>query len=275
MSIQNFLSNEYNKIYTGLVDLSRNAQKYSLHLPTKLNAMESIYLGKTPGYSEIERKQIKYFREAFSYKFHLTTLHLEQLWSLEHHSGRPTELYEVLSNIFDNHQFIEDNLSLLAFSIEGFIIQGSAFLDFYMLYICSLFRISGTDRLTSRKFLNKLKSVENESFVGKAENVGNYFSKQVFGGCNSNSLITDNWGELLKNLRNSLVHRDQLFPDFLNNESLLQKVIGGWPEGETELTCSRFCQDVHNVMFYLVTDLAEVVYGLEYKPGPYKPGMWK
>ena len=135
MDVQNILSNEYSKIFLGLIDLSRAVRDYATHLPIKLQAMEEIYLQKTSEYSETECKQIIYFREAFVYKFHLANLHLEQLWALAHIGNQPSLLREVLKNIFDVHQFREDNLLLPSFAIEGFIIQGTAFLDFYMLYM--------------------------------------------------------------------------------------------------------------------------------------------
>jgi len=275
MNIQNFFSDEYNKIYVGLVDLSRSVRDYATHLPIKLQAMEEIYLQRNNGYSEIERKRIIYFREAFSYKFHLANLHLEQLWSLSHIGSQPALLKDILSNIYDSHQFTHDDLLLPSFAIEGFIIQGTAFLDFYMLYMCSIFRISETNYLSGKKFVKALDQIEDELFLTKAEHVKNYFAEKVFSDISTGALLTNNWGELLKNLRNSLVHRDMLYPDFQNDIPLLTKIIGEWSEREAELTCSRFCQDVQNIMFYLLTELAAVVYGLEYKSGPYKPGMWQ
>ena len=40
--------------------------------------MEEVYLYKNTEYSEIERKQIIYLREAFSYKFGANTLFLRK-----------------------------------------------------------------------------------------------------------------------------------------------------------------------------------------------------
>ena len=273
MDKQDVLSNEYSKIFIGLVDLTRAVRGYATHLPIKLQAMETIYLQKTPEYTEDERKKIVYFREAFAYKFHQANLHLEQLWSLTHIGNQFPLLREVLINIYDAHHVVEDSLLLPSFVIEGFIIQGTAFLDFYMLYMCSIFQISETNYLSGRKFLKALEQVEEPHKV-RAEEVHDYFAEKVFGQSNTGAILTDNWGELLKNLRNSLVHRDMLSPDFQNGVSLLTMVMGEWPERLMDLSCSRFCQDIQNVMFYMITKLAAVIYGLEYKPGPYRPDMW-
>mgnify|MGYP000870219539 CR=1 FL=1 len=273
MDKQSIFSNEYSKIFIGLTDLTRAVREYATHLPIKLEAMEKIYLQKTSGYSEVEQKKIVYFREASAYKFHLANLHLEQLWSLMHVGNQSPLLKDVLRNIYDTHQFAEDSILLPSFAIEGFIIQGTAFLDFYMLYMCSIFQISETNYLSGRKFLKALQQVE-QPHKARSEQVYDYFAEKVFGESNTGAILTDNWGGLLKSLRNSLVHRDTLFPDFQNENSLLIKVVGEWPEKLMNLSCSRFSQDIQNVMFYLMTELAAIVYDLEYKPGPYRLDMW-
>jgi hypothetical protein len=274
MDMNNILSNEYNKIFAGLIDLSRAGRDYATSLPQKLQAMEGIYLQNYPMYTDVERKQINYFREAFVYKFYLANLHLDQLWSLSHLGKHPSTLKEVLSNIYDFHQFGDDNLLLPSFVIEGFVVQGTAFLDFYMLYMCYIFRINETNYLSGKKFIKALEQIVEEPYKSRAEQVKLYFEENVFGDSESRALLTNNWGELLKALRNSIVHRDTLHPDFQNDVMLLEKIIGKWPEKEIDLTYSRFCQDVQNVMFYQITHLAAIVYGLEWKPGPYKTGMW-
>lgn len=273
MNEKSVLSNEYNKIFIGLADLSRAVRGHASPLPVKLQAMEEKYLQNTSEYTEIEREKIRYFREAFSYKFYLSSMHLEQLWSLIHIGKEAPLLKQVLINIYDAHRFNEDKTLLHSFTIEGFIIQGTAFLDFYMLYLCSIFKINETDRLSGRKFIKSLKNVEG-THKARAEQVHKYFSENVFSDSTSGAILSDRWGELIKKLRNSLVHRDELSPDFENEVLLLNRIIGEWPEELMDLTCSRFCQDVQNVMFYMMTHLAAVVYGLEYKPGPYRPDMW-
>lgn len=263
--------NEYNKTFEGLVDLSRVVRFYATAPPQKLHAMEEVYLQSNQIYTDIERKKIKYFREAFTYKFHLAALHLEEIWSLTHIGDSSPKLNDVLRNIFDLHEFTGDDILLHSFAFEGLILQSTAFLDFYMLYICAIFQISKTNRLNADKFIKSLEEVTEDTHKGKAMQVKSYFEENVFGDGTDQS---NNWGKLLRELRNSIVHRDALFPDFENDEMLLEKIIRKWPEKEFELTCSSFCQDVQNAMFYQITKLAAIVYGLEWKPGPYKKNMW-
>ncbi len=271
---EQFLINEYGKIFLGLTDLSRTVRGYSMALPMKLQAMEKIYLQENKIYTDFEKKRINYFREAFTYKFFLASLHLEELWSLSHLGDSPPGLKDILINIYDTHEFSNDNSLLPSFVIEGFIIQGTAFLDFYMLYMCTIFKINDTNRLSGKKFISALEKIEDEPYKTRAEEVRAYFKSKVFGSTKDGLPIADNWGGLLKSLRNSLVHRDELHPDFQNDVSLLEKIIGSWPEKDVDMTFSYFCQNVQNVMFHLLKELAEAVYGVEYKSGLYKPSMW-
>ena len=117
--MKDILINEYSKISSGLIDLSRAVRNYATALPEKLNAMEAIYLSNNPIYSDTEIRRMKYFREAFSYKFQLSTLYLEELWSLTHIGDYQITLKDVLGNIFDTHQFVNDGLLLPSFVFEG------------------------------------------------------------------------------------------------------------------------------------------------------------
>lgn len=261
--MKNMLSDEYNKIFAGLIDLSRAVSGYATPLPEKLQVMEEVYLQRNPMYTDVERMKIKYFGKAFAYKFHLANLHLEQLWSLTHLENHHRMLKDVLSNIYEFHQVVDDNLLLPSFAIEGFIIQGTAFLDFYMLYLCSVFKINETSYLSGKKFVKALEQVAEEPNKSRAKRVKLYFEKNVFGDSKNETLLANNWGELLKELRNSIVHRDTHSPDFQNETTLLEKIIGKWPEKEINLTYSRFCQDIQNVMFYQITELAATVFGQE------------
>lgn len=50
--------------------------------------------------------------------------------------------------------------------------------------------------------------------------------------------------------------------------------MADWPPELKDIENARFCQDVQNEMFAMITELASVLYGLEWKPGPYQPDMW-
>jgi len=273
MESKEFLIDYYKPIYSGLVALAEDVEKYALLLPEKLQHMEKIYLQSNNDYSDTEQKRIRYYREAFSYKFYLAELHTEQLWSLNYSLKTPPLLQNVLENLFDNHKCSDVQIILPCLCFEGFIIQSAAFLDFYMLFLCSIFKIEETKRLSGFKFKKALRCVNKKTNDERAKVVEDYFSDKIHSGNIDIKLFTKYWGDSLKVLRDSLVHRDSRHPDFCNDTSLLQD-IGSWPEKEKNLPVARFCQDIGNDMIYMVNELVKTVYGLEYKPGPYKEGMF-
>lgn len=266
---------EQARIAVGLQSLLQTTQSYSKTLPEKLNAMESIYLQHNPTmYNTIEKKRLQYFREAFTYKFYIATMHLEQLWALTHSRESDISLEQILSNILDDHQTSNAELLLYSFAFEGFIVEGNSFLDFYMLYLCFIFQFKRTERLSGKKFLAALQGVQEPSLQIQAVKVKTYFEQNVFGEGNKQVFLVNNWGQLLRDLRNSLLHRDCLMPSFDYEETLLGKLLVKWPVGLWETSTSRFCQDLQNVMFAMVTELASVVYSLEWKPGPLMADLW-
>ena len=273
--MNNIIFNEYNKIEEGLKDLLRVVRGYSDNYSPKLRDMEDAYLKANPQlYNDTEKEKIKYFREAFSYKFYLATMHLEQIWALSHIRKTDYPLNKILENIFDLHRTTENDILLLPSAIEGFIVQGNAFLDFYLLYLCHIFKIKNTNYMSGQKLLGALDEVRNERFDDRAKVIAQYFRENVFGAGKEKTYLTDNWGELLRGLRNSILHRDMLAPSFEKQVKLSTQLMSDWRKSLEDISCSRFCQDVQNDMFDLVTTVAALVYQVEWKPGPYRPNLW-
>lgn len=273
--MNNVFFNEYSKTEEGLKDLLRVVRGYSDTYSPKLRDMETAYLKANPSlYNDTEKEQLKYFREAFSYKFYLSTMHLEEIWSLTHIRNTDYTLSQILENVFDLHQTADDDVLLFSFALEGFIVQGNAFLDLYLLYLCHIFKISDTNHMSGWKLLKALDVVEDERFANRAKEIAQYFRENVFGTGKEKAFLTDNWGELLKKLRHSILHRDMLAPSFEKQTTLLEQITGDWHKSIEGVSCSRFCQDAQNDMFDLVTTIAALVYEVEWKPGPYKPNLW-
>ena len=184
-------------------------------------------------------------------------------------------LKDVLSNVFDSLQIDEDSLLLPSFAMEGFIIQGSTFLDFYFQYICALYktRIPGGRMPFDQRIYKALSEVETP-FTKKAQSVSIYCKKNIFNNEDKGNLIQGNWGGLIKLIRNQMVHRDSNRQNYQIGKETLEKIFSRLPNNENAIPLPRFCQDLNNGMYYLITSLSQTIYGLEWKPGPYKTGMW-
>ena len=239
---------EYSDVFSGLKNLAGVVRGYGASLPNKLEAMERVYLKQMQVYEAGELKKIRYFREAYCYKFHLANLHLEELWSLTHLGISQPTLRGLLSNIYDLHDTGDDFMLLPSMAFEGFVVQGKAFLDFYMLHACSIFRIDKTQRMSSKKFIRALGEVREEQFRAQANAVRAYFQCKVFAQGQGGVMPSNNWGELLKTLRDSLVHRDIMSPDFGSEIPLLDRLLGPWPKNEEDQGFSKVlagCSERH------------------------------
>lgn len=235
--------------------------------------MQEIYLQRNlEFYTRAELQHLRYYLKAVSYKFYVATLSLEQLWALSY--IKRGELFSALQNSLDWLECSDDELLLSSFALEGFLFQGRAFLDFYMIYTCLFLRTGHTGSMSRRKFVKELAKVQQVPFAEKAQRVKEYFDSKVFGGSNGRSFDLNNWGTLLVSLRDKIAHKDRLRPSFKSEEHLLGEVLFNWPTLQ-DMTYDRFCQYMQNGMFSLVTDVSPVLYELEWKPGPYKPDLWQ
>jgi hypothetical protein len=252
-----------------LLDESRRAADTPLQ---KLETMQEIYLRRASAfYGPGELHQIRYYLKAVSYKFHLANLSLEQLWSLSH--SQRQEVVSALENSLDRLEVDDDDLLLISFVFEGFLLQARTFLDFYMLYLCLLLKTGHRGSMSTTRFFKALERVQQAPFAEKAEWVHTYFRSKVFGSSDWEGLNPNNWGMLLISLRDKIAHRDRLRPSFDSDETLIGKVLFDWPTLQST-TYDRFCQYMENGMFALFTDVSPVLYELEWKSGPFHPDLW-
>ena len=253
------------EIANGLTALISSTRRYADSLPLKLQAMQEAYL-RDPSleYSAKQIRLMSYYMDALLFKFYLSTLHLEQLWSLSHGAGVNITLREVLDNSFDRHDLENDNLLLTLFSLEGFVIQGSSFFDFFSLYILIYFRLEPIPYLSESKLIKALESLNTEIMEPTVKLIRKYYLQK------DPKLRR----KFLKSLRNSIVHRDMLLPSFNKSITLLDKLLDSSSGSLLDSSTARFSQDMQNDMFSLATDLLPNMFNLEWKPGPYKPDLW-
>ena len=260
-------------IARGLQVLLKETRRYADDFPQKLEAMQGIYLQRNPTlYTQPEEQRLRYYIKAVSYKFYLATLGLEQLWALSY--TKREELVYALQNSLDKLECSDDEVLLSSFALESFLLQGRAFLDFYMLYICLALRTGHKGQISTDRFRKELKKVQLEPLATKARKVRDYFDRKVFGTHDGKDFVPSNWGTLLQSLRDKIAHRDRLRPSFESSEVLLDKVLFDWPTLQG-MTYERFCQMMQNGMFCLITDVSPILYDLEWKAGPYRPKLWQ
>lgn len=264
------------KIYQGTIILVEEVRRNALSAPQKLKLMQKVYLDRYPDlYSEEERKQLEYSLGTANFKFYLLAISLEHIWVLREQNE--DGLFQALKNSFDRLIITDNELVVSSYLLENLLFQGVAFLDIFMLYILQLLKTGYVGSMTSpKRFFAKLELAQDGELRKKGERVLEYFQKNVFGEGQKGqmgALDPKNWGTLLRSLRDRVAHRDRVRPSFNSNERLIGNVLLDWPTLQ-DLTYDRFGQSIQNGMFSMLQSLSEVLYGLEWKPGPYKPDLW-
>lgn len=263
----------YSEIAEGLRILLADSKIHAEIPIQKLHAMQDIYFQTNPRlFTREDCDKMEDSLKAATYKFYLSNLNLEQLWSLSH--NKRDYLFYALENTIDQLSVTDDELLLISFSLEGFLFQARAFLDFYMLYLCLSLKADHPGYMSTKKFFKALEGVQQSPFAEKASQIHIYFYEHVFGSTDWDGLNPNNWGSLLRSLRDKVAHKNRLRPSYESDEVLVGGIRFDWPTLQG-ITYDRFCQYIQNGMFSLLTDLAPILYELEWKAGPYNQDMWK
>ena len=262
----------HQEIVSGLKILLNDSRRDADIPLEKLFAMQDIFLEKNSNlYSDEKLSDVKYYLRALSYKFHLANLSLSQLWALS--DTKKYELFDALQNSLDNIEYSDDELLLISFVFENFLFQAQSYVDFYMLYATIFLQSDHQGSISEKKFFKSVDGIIEGSFVDKAKLVSHYFSTRVFGSSNWDGLNPNNWGTLLKSLRDRIAHRDIIRPSFNSKETIAGNLLFDWPTLQN-ITYDRFCQYMQNGMFALMQDISPILYDLEWKSGVYTPGLW-
>ncbi|MCB0262493.1 MAG: hypothetical protein R3C41_02630 [Calditrichia bacterium] len=259
-------------ILKGLLALTVESKDHAEIPLQKIIAMQDIYLKNNPTlYTQKQIKQLDYYLKAVAYKFQLTTISLEQLWSLSYMKRR--ELDYALKNSLDRLDVFDNELIMVSFVLEGFLFQSRSLIDFLMLYICFFLKTGHQGSITKSKFYKELDKTLGDPFSQKASLVNEYFRSKIFGTSDWEGLNPNNWGSLIESLRNKIAHRDIIRPSFNSDESIFDNILFNWPTIQG-ITYDRFCQYMQNGIFTSFVNLSPILYELEWKSGPYMPTLW-
>ena len=255
-----------------MLNLLKETRTHNDAFPQKLTKMQEIYLQNNPMlYTPQEITHIQHYLKAAMYKFYLAGLSLEQLWAVTD-SKRLTVL-DAIDNGLNRLDYTADELLVTSLAFETFLFQGRSFLDFYMIYLCHVLKTGHRGSMSFDQFFKELNKVSEEPFNTKVQFIRDYFTTVVFGIYDQSRFASNGWGQLLRDLRNKIAHKDVVNPSHQGSETLFGSVIFDWPTIQG-MTYDRFCQDMENGMFYMLTEIASVIYEVKWKAGPYNPEMW-
>ena len=246
-------------------------------LPTvmKTKAAQTIYLRNNATlYSEIEREKLRYFLDAFLYKYRLANYSLEQLWSIRD-AKLEDNILAIARNSIVSLKLSDDEVFLMSHSFEQFLFQSRSCLDFFMLYIAHLLCTGHVGSMSTEKFYKRLKTAKPDVLMGKAKAVENYFNRNIFGlEKDVDHVSPTNWGTLLKSLRDKIAHKDRINMSMNSPDRIMHDILLDFPTLQ-DLTYDRFCQAMENGMWFMIHDLFPVLYDFEWQAGPYRKGMFE
>lgn len=234
--------------------------------------MQKKYLDyNTNHYTKNEIHLINYYLRATLYKFILSNICLEQLWTLS--SLKRNEVYIALENSLDKLDVDDQELLMISFVFENFLLQSKTFLDFLMLYLTIILKTGHNGSISRDKFFKSLRNVKDDLFKVKSLKISKYFESNVFGTSDWNILHTKDWGSLLTSLRDKISHRDIIKSVFKSNEYLFGDIFLNWPTLHN-ITYDRFCQYIQNGMFTLFPEVTPILFDLKWETGMYHDKMW-
>lgn len=197
---------------------------YTDSLPQKLIKMQEIYLRKNAKlYSLSELDTIRRYLQAVIYKYQLASLSLEQLWAITD-SKRLTVL-DAVKNGADRLDYTDNELILSSFAFEGFLFQGRSFLDIYMIYLLNTLKTGHQGSMSFDRFFKELAKPTQEPFLSKSKLIQEYFTTRVFGHYESKTDSRNDWGQVLRSVRDKIAHKDVLQPSQDSNETLFGGVV--------------------------------------------------
>ena len=207
-------------------------------------------------YSRSKKQRIEASLSALSFKYLLSSIHLEELWVLS--MVARWELVDLVKNSVENSTWTDEKLVIGSKHLESFLFQARAFLNFYKFHACLVMDIEDPGHMTIKNFQTKMDGIVDGPFFTPAQKLKKYFGENVY--------AKGQWGWLLKGLRDKITHLDRLRPLREGSEEIVSIRLD-WPTIQGT-TFERLAQAFDNGVFGMLVDTAPLVYGQEWKSGP-------
>ncbi len=255
-----------------LQDVARNSPENAL---CKIFAMQDKYLEtNSANYSRDESKRIFEYFYTIRSKYYLTILSLEQCNAL--FNAKRYTVVELMHVEMPRLQFSNSDLILARHSLECFLFEAGSFLDMFMLYITLLLRLDFEGDMTRSKFFSTLRNAQKRknAILPKVGLIEAYFNTKVFAEKSSEAApIREDWGKLLKELRNRVAHRDIIRVKPTDDVKVHGAILEDWPTLQS-LHYNKFCEHISGACFSLFEDLAPTLFDLDWKVGTCDPNAW-
>lgn len=267
----NLMNDTSRRFHATMQDLVRASDERVKESRAKMLEMLAVDLDRrSVGRETPARKRAEDTLAAFHHKRLLSALALEQLWRLSECSR--ASIFETLQASLDRFTPSDGELVALAFSLEAFLIQSRASIEFYWVHVCEALGIATRSYLKPSQFRKRLAEIESPELRARGRRVRARFDRLEDPPASAG--IESAWLKMLTSLRDKVAHRDQVRPNFESTEMIADQVLHDWPTIKT-LTWERFGQAISNGIFEdVIREGAPELYDVPWQAGPYRPGMF-
>lgn len=231
-----------------------------------LRQMHASYL-ETHGllYSQEERHWLQHYLNSLIQKSFLTRVAIEQMQAVRY-GAVDASLLEAIERGGQDISILKDEEVVVSFALEAFLFEARAFLDVYMIFVCLLLKTGfQKGHMSVSRFFEELDKPKEPPFGEKAKGVKRYFETRVFGPLEERgvSVIRNDWGTLLRGLRDRVAHRDIVVPSFESGEILARGVRLDWPTVQG-LTFHSLAETVGNGIHGLFQEVLSYIYEVDW-----------
>ena len=261
--------------YKTTVELVKKAQRDMEPTVVKATKAQEVYLRNNCDiYTQDETEAIRYFLDAFLYKYQVANFSLEQLWVMRD-AKVEGNILDIVRNTIVSLDLTKDEVFLQSHYLEQFLFQSRSCLDFFMLFLTKILRTKSVLNMSVDKFYSALPTANPVVLSKKADRIGDYFKDHVFSDeKNAQFALTPNWGELVRSLRDRIAHRDRINIGKNSRDLILNDILLAMPTLQ-DMTYEKFCQTIDNGLYEMIRDLFPILYDLEWIAGPYREGMFE
>jgi hypothetical protein len=274
MEIAEKIINENFYMFLGQYTSVSRIQESTQDLYYKVLSAQRFFFFKKKGikFSKYENEIINLLDNSL-HKFLYGSMALEQLWGVTHYLE--TESYGLPATIDINITIQQNEMNFLLSSLlDQSLYCWRSFLDFYLKYLLAF--ITGVEEIniSTGKFRDHFKRYMNDNPNDtKAVNVFTYIESNVLNKTYNPKNGEECWGDLLRSLRDKTAHNKLITPTLMEKKNSKGFDIK-WPKIKNMNYAELAQQKFQNKAYATILDLFPILYEIEWKPGPYKPGMY-
>lgn len=260
------------EIFQGLYTAVVRTRRYSQNTYYKIIAAQRHKFITTSGIhlKEDQEVMITILDESLV-KFYWGNLALEQLWGLHDYLENPDE---PLPELYDVPITTEQDgmVFLFAYLLDQALYTWRSYLDYYLKYLLCFLTGELVANMSTGLFRKRMQQYLSQADDQRCHFVFDYIKTEVL--CKTYGGDNECWGDLLRSLRDKTTHQTLIKPT-LKPKKNSEGYIITWPTIRGQNYTDLVQQNFGNNAFEMMRDLFPILYGFDWIPGPFKPGMYE